>query len=121
MNYLGRVVSSWKDFYNDLNAANLTGAIDILVIKQKDGSLKCSPFHVRFGKMGVLRPGDLQKKVSFSRIQWHINKYGNSQIEITVNGKLTPLYMKLDESGSAFFVEPVQPEENSTHAPVCIL
>lgn len=98
MNYLGRVVSSWKDFYNDLNAANLTGAIDILVIKQKDGSLKCSPFHVRFGKMGVLRPGDLQKK-----------------IEITVNGKLTPLYMKLDESGSAFFVEPIHPDENTTH------
>jgi len=33
------------------------------------------------------------------------------QIEITVNGKLTSLYMKLDESGSAFFVEPIQTEE----------
>jgi len=68
MNYLGRVVSSWKDFYNDLNAANLTGAIDIVVVKQKDGSLKSSPFHVRFGKMGVLRPGDLQKKVDYMKI-----------------------------------------------------
>ena len=65
-------MSSWKDFYNDLNAANLTGAIDIMVIKQRDGTLKCSPFYVRFGKMGVLRPGDLQKKVRVSRIWWCI-------------------------------------------------
>ena len=58
-----RLVSSCKDLYYDVNAAYLTGAVDIIVIKQKDGSLKSSPFHVRFGKLGVLRTGD-QKEVS---------------------------------------------------------
>jgi len=31
------------------------GAIDILVVEQPDGTLVASPFHVRFGKLGVLR------------------------------------------------------------------
>ena len=72
MNYLGlgmvgragaRFVSSCKDLYNDLNGANLTGAVDVVVVKQIDGSYKSTPFHVRFGKWGVLRTGDLQKEV----------------------------------------------------------
>ena len=53
-----RLVSSCKDLYYDVNAAYLTGAVDIIVVKQEDGSLKSSPFHVRFGKLGVLRTGD---------------------------------------------------------------
>lgn len=72
MNYLGlgvvgragaRLYSSCKDLYNDLNGANLTGAVDIVVVKQLDGTYKATPFHVRFGKFGVLRTGDLQKEV----------------------------------------------------------
>ncbi len=65
--YLGKVLSSCKDLYNDVNAAYLTGALDIIVIKQKDGSLKSTPFHVRFGKLGVLRTGDL-KEVSIYKL-----------------------------------------------------
>ena len=57
-----RLVSSCKDLYYDVNAAYLTGAVDIIVVKQQDGSLKSTPFHVRFGKLGVLRTGD-QKEV----------------------------------------------------------
>ena len=53
-----RLVSSCKDLYYDVNAAYLTGAVDIIVVKQEDGTLKSSPFHVRFGKLGVLRTGD---------------------------------------------------------------
>lgn len=55
MSYFGRILSSVRDFYNEINGATLTGAIDVLVIEQRDGSFLCSPFHVRFGKMGVLR------------------------------------------------------------------
>ena len=68
MNYLGRVgkagaklVSSCRDLYNDLNSANLTGAVDVVAVKQRDGSLKATPFHVRFGKWGVFRTGDLKE------------------------------------------------------------
>jgi len=38
------------------------GAIDIIVVKQEDGTLRCTPFHVRFGKLGVLQ--SLQNKVN---------------------------------------------------------
>lgn len=55
MNSLARVFSNLQDFYNDINAATLTGAIDVIVVEQKDGEFQCSPFHVRFGKLGVLR------------------------------------------------------------------
>ena len=34
------------------------GAIDVIVVRQPDGSLRASPFHVRFGKAGILRPRD---------------------------------------------------------------
>ena len=64
MNYLGRVASTVRDFYQELNSANLSGAIDVIVIRQSDGSLRSTPFYVRFGKLGVLRPGDLQKQVN---------------------------------------------------------
>jgi phosphatidate phosphatase LPIN len=55
MNYIGKVISNFRDFYNEINAATLTGAIDVVVVEQPDGSFRCSPFHVRFGKLGVLR------------------------------------------------------------------
>jgi len=55
MNYIGKVLSNVREFYNDINAATLTGAIDVVVVEQPDGTFTCSPFHVRFGKMGVLR------------------------------------------------------------------
>lgn len=53
-----RLVSSCKDLYYDVNAAYLTGAVDIVAVRKPDGSLQCTPFHVRFGKLGVLRTGD---------------------------------------------------------------
>ena len=55
MNYLGRFVSNVRGFYNEINSATLTGAIDVVVVRQEDGSYIGSPFHVRFGKLGVLR------------------------------------------------------------------
>ena len=30
----------------------------MIVVRQPDGSLRASPFHVRFGKAGILRPRD---------------------------------------------------------------
>lgn len=55
MNYIGRFLNNFKGFYNEINGATLTGAIDVVVVEQPDGSYNCSPFHVRFGKIGVLR------------------------------------------------------------------
>ena len=40
-----------------------TGAIDIVVVEHEDGSYHASPFHVRFGKLGVMRAKEKLVKV----------------------------------------------------------
>lgn len=50
-----RLFSSIKSAYQNINPSTLTGAIDVIVVKQEDGTLRCTPFHVRFGKLGVLQ------------------------------------------------------------------
>lgn len=67
MNSLVRVFSNFKEFYSEINGATLTGAIDVIVVEQPDGKFQCSPFHVRFGKLGVLR--SREKVVSNNHIQ----------------------------------------------------
>uniref|UniRef100_A0A8C2CLY3 phosphatidate phosphatase n=1 Tax=Cyprinus carpio TaxID=7962 RepID=A0A8C2CLY3_CYPCA len=59
MNYVGQlagqVLVTMKELYKGINQATLSGCIDVVVVRQKDGTFQCSPFHVRFGKLGVLR------------------------------------------------------------------
>jgi len=55
MSFITTFMKNVKDFYSEINAATLTGAIDVIVVEHEDGSLNSSPFHVRFGKMGVLK------------------------------------------------------------------
>lgn len=86
MNSLVKVFSNFKEFYSEINGATLTGAIDVVVVEQPDQSFVCSPFHVRFGKLGVLRS---REKI----------------VDIEVNGEPVNIHMKLGESGEAFFVE----------------
>ncbi|CAF4683083.1 unnamed protein product, partial [Rotaria socialis] len=82
-----RLVSSIRSAYNNINPSTLTGAIDVVVVRQEDDTLRCTPFHVRFGKLGVLR--NQQNKVY-----------------ITINGNpVEDLYMELGEAGEALFVE----------------
>ncbi|XP_048660752.1 phosphatidate phosphatase LPIN1 isoform X5 [Marmota marmota marmota] len=90
MNYVGQLAGqvfvTVKELYKGLNPATLSGCIDIIVIQQPNGSLQCSPFHVRFGKMGVLRS---REKV----------------VDIEINGESVDLHMKLGDNGEAFFVQ----------------
>lgn len=65
MNYLGKFIDNFRYAYKEINAATLTGAIDVIVVEQPDGSYTCSPFHVRFGKIGVLR--SREKIVSYRK------------------------------------------------------
>lgn len=67
MNYIGKIISNLGQAYSEINPATLTGAIDVIIVEQEDGSFKCSPFHVRFGKMGVIR--SKEKIVSIKCIQ----------------------------------------------------
>jgi phosphatidate phosphatase LPIN len=85
MQYVRSLGNGVSKTWNSINPATLSGAIDVIVIEQTDGSLACSPFHVRFGKFSLLRPSD--KKVEFK-----------------VNGVVQPYAMKLGDGGEAFFV-----------------
>ncbi|XP_067142408.1 phosphatidate phosphatase LPIN1 [Centruroides vittatus] len=96
MNYIGKVFTNVKEFYNEINSATLTGAIDVVVVHQPDGTYSCSPFHVRFGKIGVLRS---REKI----------------VDIEVNGEPIDIHMKLGESGEAFFVEETDDEMVPSH------
>uniref|UniRef100_A0A673BQ35 phosphatidate phosphatase n=1 Tax=Sphaeramia orbicularis TaxID=375764 RepID=A0A673BQ35_9TELE len=90
MNYVGQLAGQVfvqvKELYRGLNPATLSGCIDVIVVRQPDGSLQCSPFHVRFGKMGVLRSRE-------------------KLVDIEINGEPVSLHMKLGENGEAFFVK----------------
>ena len=57
MNYVERVLDGVHNVLN-LNAATLSGAIDIVVVPQPDGTLKSTPFHVRFGKLHLLNSSE---------------------------------------------------------------
>ncbi|XP_067665349.1 phosphatidate phosphatase LPIN2-like [Haliotis asinina] len=89
LGFVGRLFSGIKGYYNEINGATLTGAIDVLIVEQEDGTYLSSPFHVRFGKMGVLRS---REKV----------------VDIEINGEVVDLHMKLGEAGEAFFVQQVR-------------
>ncbi|KND02493.1 phosphatidate phosphatase PAH1 [Spizellomyces punctatus DAOM BR117] len=78
-------VSTVSAFYSEVNPATLSGAIDVVVVQHPDGELVCSPFHVRFGKLKLLRPHD-------------------KAVEVSINGRPTDLLMKVGEAGEAFFV-----------------
>ncbi|XP_008295452.1 phosphatidate phosphatase LPIN2 isoform X2 [Stegastes partitus] len=90
MNIVGQLAETVfvtvKELYRGLNPATLTGGIDVIVVRQPDGSFQCSPFHVRFGKLGVLRS---KEKI----------------VDIEINGEAVDLHMKLGDNGEAFFVE----------------
>ncbi|KAJ3607278.1 hypothetical protein NHX12_026789 [Muraenolepis orangiensis] len=96
MNYVGQLAGQVfvqvKELYRGLNPATLSGCIDVIVVRQPDGTLRCSPFHVRFGKMGVLRS---REKV----------------VDIEINGESVDLHMKLGENGEAFFVRETENDE----------
>lgn len=85
MQYVRSISGSVSKTWNSINPATLSGAIDVIVVEQEDGTLACSPFHVRFGKFSLLRP--YEKKVEFK-----------------VNNVKQEYAMKLGEGGEAFFV-----------------
>ncbi|KAL2344999.1 hypothetical protein Fmac_006284 [Flemingia macrophylla] len=65
------------------------GAVDVIVVRQQDGTFRCTPWYVRFGKFqGVLKGAE---KV----------------VRIKVNGVEANFHMYLDNSGEAYFVKEV--------------
>ncbi|KAM9308546.1 phosphatidate phosphatase LPIN2 [Gastrophryne carolinensis] len=101
MNYVGQlagqVLVTVRELYKGINQATLSGCIDVIVVRQQDGTFLSSPFHVRFGKLGVLRS---KEKV----------------IDIEINGEPVNLHMKLGDNGEAFFVRETEEENEQVPA-----
>nr|XP_016851682.1 PREDICTED: phosphatidate phosphatase LPIN3 isoform X4 [Anolis carolinensis] len=104
MNYVGQIAGTVfgtvKELYRGLNPATLTGCIDVIVVRQPDGSFNCSPFHVRFGKLRVLHSSE---KV----------------VDIEINGEPVNLHMKLGDNGEAFFVEKSEEQKETIPTSLC--
>lgn len=93
MDYWHSLTSNIRYFYNNMNSATLSGAIDVIVVEQPDGSLLSTPFHVRFGKYGVFNSNE---------------KY----VDIMINNEeIKGLKMKLAENGVAYFVQETDESE----------
>ncbi|KAI5393137.1 phosphatidate phosphatase PAH2 [Lathyrus oleraceus] len=65
------------------------GAVDIIVVQQKDGSFKSSPWYVRFGKFHRVMKAAKREKV---------------KVSVSVNGVETDFHMCLSPKGEAFFL-----------------
>jgi hypothetical protein len=98
MNVVSNLVNAVGSFYTELNPSTLSGAIDIIVVRDKE-TLVCSPFHVRFGKLKLLRPTE-------------------QLVSIMVNQKLVDIQMKMGEAGEAFFTKyPNSPDLQAENNP----
>jgi phosphatidate phosphatase LPIN len=97
MNFVGKFVRGAQQFYSEINPATLTGAIDVIVVQQEDGSFRSSPFHVRFGKLGVIK--SREKKVY-----------------IEINDEMVEeLNMELGDAGEAYFTEKCSNNNNNNN------
>uniref|UniRef100_A0A8C6U2L5 phosphatidate phosphatase n=1 Tax=Neogobius melanostomus TaxID=47308 RepID=A0A8C6U2L5_9GOBI len=84
MNYVGQLAGQVfvqvKELYRGLNPATLSGCIDVIVVRQPDGTLQCSPF-------------------TSASEKW---------VDIEINGESVALHMKLGDNGEAFFVQEME-------------
>ncbi|GMR40479.1 hypothetical protein PMAYCL1PPCAC_10674, partial [Pristionchus mayeri] len=79
-------------YYEQINPATLSGAIDVIVVEQPNGDFNSTPFHVRFGKYAVFN-------------------FSEKYVDISINGQaVANIRMTLGENGIAFFDEETVPE-----------
>lgn len=89
MGIANKILSSVGGIYTTLNPITFSGVNDVIVVKDRDGVLRCSPFHVRF-----------------SRLTFHNMK--SQVVHLYVNGKLTEIKMNITSQGDVFFQRDVQ-------------
>jgi hypothetical protein len=69
----------------DLSQSFLSGALDVIAVRQLDGGIRSTPFHVRIGKFNH-RSG------------------GEARVRVYVNGEPTCLVMRVSRDGKCYFV-----------------
>ena len=88
MGVVNKIFTSVSDMYNSVNPLTLSGVNDVIVIKRKDGSYKCSPFQLRFSRLQFLN--------SRSQI-----------VHLFINGQITDVNMTITPQGDLYFEETV--------------
>lgn len=78
------IVSTVFGLYKDINPSTLGGVNDIIVVEGSDGTLRCSPFELRFGKM-------------------HMFRITSRVVHIYVNGAMTDIAMTMGKQGELYF------------------
>ncbi|CAF1126783.1 unnamed protein product [Adineta steineri] len=98
MNIISLPLKCWSTIqstYNSINPHNFSGAIDVIVIKQEDETLQCTPFHVRFGKLDVIQ-------------------HQQKRVYVSVNDHLIEdLWMQLGDAGEAVFIDNTEADNGS--------
>ncbi|VDM28849.1 unnamed protein product [Toxocara canis] len=74
MEYAYRLFKNVQFFYNTLNPATLSGAIDLIVVEQPDGTYLSTPFHVRFGKYGCFTSNEKVKYYFLAVASEHVKE-----------------------------------------------
>lgn len=95
--YVGKLLTSISSAL-EFNTATLSGAIDIIVIEDDNGRRQCSPFHVRFGKLQLLKSRGIP-------------------VNVELNGSPTTLTMLLGAAGEAYFYSPSVNQAQSDDQP----
>ena len=72
------------------------GAVDIVVVQQKDGSFKSSPWYVRFGKYHKVFKEEEKEKI---------------EVHVSVNGVEPDFNMYLNRNGEAIFLHHADTQE----------
>ncbi|MES1904415.1 MAG: Lipin-3 [Paramarteilia canceri] len=52
---MGKAYGRVNSFNQDLNPATFSGGSDVIVINN-NGNFQCTPFYVRFGRLGIILP-----------------------------------------------------------------
>ena len=86
-------MTSILEFFT-FNKTFLSGAIDMVVIKHPDGSLKATPLRVRFGQFKILRAKE-------------------KNVQVFVNDKHIDLPMRLSEHGEVYVIHEVMRRERN--------
>jgi len=90
MGVVNTIFSTVSGLYNNINPITLSGVNDVIVVKTKNGEMRCSPFQLRFSRLTFIT--------------------SKNQVHIYVNGKLTDIDMTITSQGDLLFAHEVAKE-----------
>lgn len=85
------IFTTVSGLYNNINPITLSGVNDIIVVKDDDGELKCSPFQLRFSRL----------KFTTAR----------NQVHVIINGKVSEIDMTITSQGDLFFEQEIAKDD----------